>query len=402
MGAPISLVWGAFAGCHGADPPVGTGPAAEQGVVVGLRSLDGGLLADGRSYLGGTSPTVPDAAGFSYFLDRPPGRTPVSVELPGSAVAYASPEVGVGALAGAAIVPHPLELAEVADPHAPFDLQGDGFTVHVPADSVADRDDVLLDAPWTLGHDRIRADDRYGLPGDLLVVRNDVDVSRFVIDELIALRATTDPTTDAHLVEDAELDVTIDLDPGSPLLDPEAEAGTYVYSAGRTYWTVGGVTIDPVARTAAVTAHGFGWIALGREPERACVRGVLVDDRGHAVNGAEVTLVQDGTIGVDRVTTDNGAFCLPIDPGARADLRAFGAAPDRSAIYTWSGSTTGGGVGTCGSAACVDLGEVEAQVWADADQDRSWSGPGGDCDDDDPAVGPNPASGDGSYCGWDL
>src|SRR5688572_8326106 len=129
--APL-LLW--TLGCtRGADPRIG--PPAIQGLVVAHRSADGEAALDGRTMLGGDRPAEPDASGFVYYDDLPPGRMPVSWQLDGHAIAYAAPQVLPGASSAAAFAPHPLAAVDAVAGEA-VAVEGDGFRLEVPAGTV--------------------------------------------------------------------------------------------------------------------------------------------------------------------------------------------------------------------------------------------------------------------------
>lgn len=402
-GWPSALVAGWIVGCSGGDDEAPPPPPPEQGVVLGLRTPDGQPALDVEGNLGGGNRADPDASGFVYYVDVSPGRIQVSVSGDGYAIGHGAPDVRPGTLALATVVPLPLETETVEDPSQPHTVEGDGFTVEIPG-GVVQFDDLPAVGPWTVGKHRITEADRYSIPGDELGLVNDGDIRAIVIEEVIALRGWNE-LSDSFFPAEAKSRFTVDLPADSPLLAPNAKVGAYIYSGSRTFWTYAGTPeIDPDAKTATWEGTILGWWALAREvPEptdRSCVAGRVLDGLGGPLQGAEIRLYQEGVLGVDRISTDDGAFCLPIDVGASAEVRLVGVSPNRSALYTWSGTVTGGASpGACGSAACVDLGTITVESWGDVDADRSWAGPGGDCDDENPGVNPNPTLGDGTYCG---
>lgn len=395
--------WIAVGACAGDRSGTDAPLPVQQGVVIGHRTADGEPVLEGKSFLGGSRPTDPSTSGFVFYHDLPPGRLSVSHRLPGHAVGYASPEIVVGAASLASLVPRPIDATSIDDPQVEGEVAGDGFTVAIPPGALV-AEDLPLDGAYTFGADRVRAADRTGVPADLLAIRDDVDISRIVIDELLVVRATQGES-EVTLAEDAHLSVVVELDPGSPLLAPDAVAGLYQFSGSTTYWSYGGKPeIDAVAHTATFERGSLGWWAIGRErPEGgSCVRGSVVDENGDPLDGAEVTLTEPGTVGVDRVTTtDGGKFCLPI-AAESAPLTVVGVSGDETRLYRYSGTAARGPEAECGNPLCADLGALTLDVYPDEDGDGAWSGPGGDCDDSDPEVNPHPAFGDGSYCGSSL
>jgi hypothetical protein len=393
----------AIAACSGPkDGTLPPPPPTNQGVVLGLRTPEGAPDLAVWGNLGGGSRAYPDASGFVYYVDVTPGRIQVSVDGVGYAIGHGAPDVQPGGLSVATVVPLVLEQQPVTDPLGPVTVQGDGLRVEIPA-GVAEFDGQPAAGPWTIGHKRIREADRYSVPGDQLGLRNDTEVSQIVIDEIVVVRGWTE---DADVAFPAETPIvfTIDLPEGSPMLDPGAEVRTWLYSGSRTYWSYApSPLIDPAARTATFEVSSLGWWAIGREmpptPQRSCVTGQLLDQGGAGLVGAEVRLYQQGAVGVDRVSTVDGLFCLPIDPNASGELRIVGVDSTRENLFTYSATVTGGASPSACGPGCTNLGTVPAEVWPDGDGDRSWSGPGGDCDDVDPGVNPNPTLGDGSYCG---
>ncbi|MEQ1504599.1 MAG: hypothetical protein ABMB14_20335, partial [Myxococcota bacterium] len=390
--------------CKVPEVPDDTGALTVQGIVVAVRDPDGTPNLDIDVFLGGGDRASPDSAGVVYYVEVPPGRTPVVIERPGHTVGYGAPTVVPQALSLSSVIVAPFDgVVQVLDPAAAVTIEGDGLRVEIPADALVVRQEPAV-GPAELGWVSVDPADRGVIPGDLIGLTNDDDLAPIVIDRAFATRGIAGED-DLSFAEGTIAIATVDLPVDSILVDGSLPARVYQWSTSRAYWSdAGAAEIDPVERTATFSTYGLGWFAVGAvAPPRSCVRGTVLNDAGGGLDGAEVRLVQDGILGVDRTTTVSGAFCLPIDPGATAALHLVGADADRSTLYTWEGNVTGGSeVGDCASAACVDLGVLDVAPWEDADADRSWSGPGGDCDDADPDVNPNPTLGDGTFCGSPL
>lgn len=383
--------------CSGDDAATTeTGAVVQQGIVVSARDLAGERLLDAVVRLGGVSRADPDSSGLVYFLAVPPGRTPVWTELEGTSVAHGAPSVEPDQVSMARIVPLPLTWADLPEAADGGTGGGGGLQVEVPAG--------VLEAsgPWRFGHHRAAVTDALAVPGDHVGVKADDDLGPILIHEAFSLRATDDLGEDLAVVPDSRLPTELALPAGSPLRAPGAEVRLYQFSSGRAYWVYAGdatVDGDGIAR---FEIGGFGWFGLALEGvERSCVTGRVVDGSGLGLTGAEVRLVQDGLVAPDRVTTVDGGFCVSVDLGASATLSIAGFDATLEHLYTGELPVTGGATAAscAAAAACVELGTIAVDTWVDADQDRSFAGPGGDCDDADPAVSPNPASGDGSWCG---
>lgn len=399
----------ALVACSGPDDPT-DGPTRvdEQGVAVAVRTPEGGVPVTGedelRVSLGGANPTVPDAAGFAFFFEATPDRLPVSADAQGHAGAFAAPEVRPEGLSGVSLVTLDLPaVADVPDAATPGRLDGDGYHVDVPGGALG-IDDVPVAGPYVLQGHRVRSEaDRAGAPQVQIAIRNDVDLVPIVVHELVVVRAYQEGER-LRVVPDQKLAVTVEVDPGSPLLAPGATPVGWTLSSSVGYWAgVGELTVDEAAATISFEPGVVGWYALGLDnAERGCVTGRLVDPDGRGVDGVGIRSLEAGLLGVDGASALDGTFCVPVSPGAVAEVRGIGFAPDRSALYLWSDTVTGSAVAGCGDAACTDVGDVVMQAWRDADDDRYWDGPGGDCDDHDPEVNPTFAFGDASYCGGSL
>lgn len=393
-------------GCKAPELPTSTADVLpSQGIVLGLRDATGEPDLGGRAALGGGDLASPDASGFVYYVNVPPGRTPVRYVYDDVASAYGSPEVFPDALSAASFVPLGLDTVVVDDLDAPLSITGDGFTAEVPGGAWV-RDGALAAGPIHVGWRTISDADRPGVPSDGMGIASDDEVHPIVLDQILVTRAWNDEgDVLVDNLDGTDVDVTyvVDLPVGSPLLEPGLEVRVYVYGFVRTYWQyTTRPEIDATARTATFDAPGFGWIGLGRlAPPRSCVSGKLVDGSGAGISGAEVRLFDPGVMSAERASARDGTFCLPVTPGATTTLDALGVDPHRLTLYTAHQTVTGGDVATCGNG-CVDLGSIRADAWPDSDGDHAWAGPGGDCDDNDPDVNPNPALGDGSYCGEPL
>jgi len=374
--------------------------APNQGVVEMIRLLDGSPGTDAMSFLGEIVRADPDSAGMVYHLTEvPPGRVPLQAQLLGLSTAYAVADVAPDGVSAVLLMPLELNLIPVDDPWAPVTVDGDGFTVVIPG-GAAVIDEAEVQEPWTLGWRAVTAADRHGLPADLQVQISDDEVVPMHIVEGLALFGWTGDGR-AVSVPDPVMSVVFDLAPDSPLRTADAPV-LMRYSHGLTYWVRrGDLTVDLDAGTATLDGFGgLGWLGAGSLQPRGCIAGVVTDAASRPVGGATVSLLQDGIDGVDRVTARDGAFCLSMDPGAAGTLAGLGMTADRGALYTGSASVDGPmGLGSCAEATCASVGALVLETHADADADRYFSGPGGDCDDGDPDINPNLTFGDGRFCG---
>jgi hypothetical protein len=371
---------------------------AEQGVVIGLRTPEEQPVVDGRGQLGGGYKAVPDAQGFVYYLTVPPGRIPVSFELPGAAIGHGAPEVLPGHLSVWTTLPLPLVPTEIAA-EQPASAVLEDLSVEIPADS------AQVEGPWTLGLEIVDESSRPRVPGALSALLDDDELLPVQLDWMGVARGWDAEDEDVALDSELPAQVSLVLPEDSPWLSEPPDV--FLYSSSRTWWSaLGDAEVDVATRTLSFETPVLGWWALGafEEQPRSCVRGRAVDPEGAPVAGAEVRMYAAGTLGVDRTSTAaSGSFCLPLDPGVEAALELTGVASGRTALYTWKGSTQGSSeTATCASGPCVELGDLTVERWPDGDEDRAWSGPGGDCDDEAPEINPNPVLGDGSWCGAAL
>jgi hypothetical protein len=371
----------------------------EQGVVIGLRTPEAQPVVEGLGQLGGSYKALPDAQGFVYYLQVPPGRIPVSFELPGAAVGHGAPEVLPGHLSVWTTLPLPLVTTEIADATLAASAQRDTLRVEIPEGS------ARLDGPYSLGLEIVDESLRPRVPGALQVLLDDDELTPVRIDWMGVARAWDAEGDDVGLDDEAPARVTLELPEDSPWLTTPPLV--FTYSSSRTWWSsLGEALVDAEARTLSFEASALGWWALGEleEEPRACVRGRAVDPDGAPVAGTEVRMYAEGTLGVIRTSTQaSGTFCMPLAPSTPAVLELTGVSAGRLALYTGRSTTSGGPeLGTCESGPCVELGDLVLERWPDEDEDRAWSGPGGDCDDGDPGVNPNPVLGDGSWCGAAL
>jgi hypothetical protein len=398
------VLLGTLLGCHGIPSADDFAPDDdEQGIVVSLRTLDGELVEPSEVQLGGASVAVPDSAGFVYFFGVPPGRTPVSAAAPNDeGPTYGHANVAPTELVASRLVPLPLSWTDGADATLGVTLAEEGVSVDVPAGALG-LDGLPAIGAFRLGWGVPGAGDMATIPGDHLGQHDDVDVHPITLDTAFVVQAEDLDGEPLRLLDGTRLTVTVPLPVHSPLFTAD-EPRVYSWVHSRGYWVHAAYpVIDAVARTATFEAATFGWFGFGGDAgPLGCVVGRITDGAGTALTGLEVRLEQEGAAAPDRANTVNGSFCLVASPGTAATLSAVGYASDRSQLFTWSGEATVGDAGTCGGPACSDLGNVSADTWPDADEDRTFSGPGGDCDDHDRLVNPSSVFGDGSYCGGPL
>lgn len=379
-------------GCSGGGETTPTSSLPEyQGVVAISRWDDGTPMFDG-TVVAGSSQSDPDAAGQSYFLDLFPGRSPVTVRRADALVTTGVPDVVPDMISATVLDVKPLPAGESVDPTAGFTHAADGYSLEIPPSIVA-LDGVALTTPYDLVAFRVREADRPYLPGDQMGIRNDVEVAPIRLVEIVQQRGLAGED-DLTFTDGAQATVTLDLPADSPILaaDPTT-VRFYGWSTGRGYWSHGGVAaVDAGARTVSFESGGFGWFGIALDgTERPCVNGRAVAGDGTPVGGAEVRAFQEGLMGVDRVTAAaDGSFCLPLDDGATSSFRVVGFDNTRTRLFTGSGIASG------------PIGDIVLDTWEDADLDRAFDGPGGDCDDSDPNVGPSVGLADGSWCGEPL
>lgn len=382
-----------------------------EGLALALREADGQPESEATTYLGGTQPAHADGAGFIYYLDVTPGRVPVLVRRDGFASGYLGPLAQTGALVGGSVDLLPLNIFPVSDPEDSTTVSDGTITITVPPDAVETRDGPVAGA-WEIGMARAFDPEagptggprRWSVPSDLLVLHNDVEFQPAVFQHVTVGRGWQGDE-EVFLVDGATVHVTVALEDDSPLLAPSVVPALFTYSSGKAYWIEAAqVTVDRDAQIASFDAPSLGWWALGHVGfAQSCVRGRVADRFVSDLLGAQVALAEDGTIGVDRRTTTEEGFCMPIGAGARADLRILGFDVGRTALYTWTGEVTGGDPGSCDEpSSCVDLGLITPDVYEDEDGDLAYAGSGGDCNDADPSINPNRATGDGTYCGGSL
>ena len=385
--------------CRIPEPPPEIPEGAEQGAVVGLRSADGSPITSGVGQLGGGDNAAPDAQGFVFYLSLPPGPTQVAFELESAATAHGAPFVQPETLSIWTTVPLSLQGTPVSDPGAAQVLEADGVSVEIAPGIVGVRGEPLNE-PYTAGLRALQPGEGDSAPGNLTALLDDDEITPIDVEWVAASRAWDAGGEDVSLLPDARLIVTVDIPEGSGWeLDPPR---VFAYSPSQTRWQDRGAA-SLVEGEGQITfeASVFGWWALGRhDTAHACVTGRAVSG-GVPVDGAEARLYQEGAVAIDRASTEDGRFCLSGRAGLPFQIGLTGVGRSRSALLTGRVEGTAQGAASCGGA-CLDLGDIELSRWPDEDLDRAWSGPGGDCDDSDPDVNPNPTLGDGSWCGGSL
>ncbi len=363
-------------GCDGGGDPTTTVPLPElQGIVAVLRWLDDGSpVQEADATAGQSSPAHPDSGGGTYFFDLLPARLPLTAVADGGITTTTTPDVVPGAVSGThlAFLPRPL-----------------GLTVSDP--TVAVLDGEVVTEPYDLVIVEPTEAQRAAIPGDQLSLRNDVEVGQVRILHVVSVQALRREDL-LSVAQDVDVTLTFDLPASSPVWADPDNARVWRYSPSAGYW-VGGVRLqlDEATSTGTALVGSLGWIAIALEaPDRPCRQGRAVS-AGEPLGGVEIRAFQDGLFGVDRVTTlVDGTFCLPTDDGATTTFRALGFDNTRTAMYVGGGTSSGA------------IGDVQLEAFADDDQDRTFDGPGGDCDDSDPEVGPNPGLADGTWCGEPL
>ncbi len=404
-GTGAEVLLGTLLGCHGAPTPDETTDGDEQGFVAVLRDLYGQRVDPEDPpdvTLGGTSIAVPDAGGFVYFYGVAPGRTPVAATAPSNgATTYGHAQVAPVGLVTSRLVPLPLAWSDEPDATIGAPVEDDGIAIEIPPAALA-IDGVPAVGEWRLGWGVPGPDERETVPGDHLAQSGDVDVYPIDLHATLAVQAVEPDGDPLEMLEEQRFTVELAVPDGSPLLAGTSKVYTWAHS--RAYWVeTGPLAVDTEEKTVSFDAGSFGWFGLGeRAGELGCVTGRITDDAGVGVSGLEVRLEQDGAVAPDRTTTVNGTFCLVAAPDTHVTLDAAGVDADRSRMFTWKGEATASGPAACGSLSCTHVGTVVAETWPDADGDQVFSGPGGDCDDADPAINPSPSLGDGGYCGGPL
>lgn len=376
-----------LAACH--EPgttPTAPGPTVRQGIVAPVRGLDGSPLPLATVYAGSGTEAIPDASSTTYFFDLSPGRGPVHAELAGHPWAGLAPDVAVEGVVAADVRIGPEGEVFTGDGAAGGTFAFGGVTVEIPPGSTIDEAGAPLGVFTATAFVPGEAE-RATIPADQQLLSNDDQLGPMTLRHAWFFEVADAAGGRADVAPEALVTVTVALPPGDPLFDAdEVRAAAYSRSVG--WWTRGlEAVLDPVAGTATVDVRGFGWLALVEPTAPACVTGEVRGPRG-PVPGAELRLLRAGPFGVDRATADaSGRVCVP---AGDARWSALGYDDTLETLFTGSGQAT-----------IADGFVVEVEAWDDADGDRAFAGPGGDCDDDDPAVSPNPASGDGSWCGSD-
>lgn len=369
-------------GC--AEPPEVESPPL-QGVVAPLRTVDGAPLLDAEVRAGSGSPARPDAASTTYFFDLPPGRAPMIGVAEGHAFTLGVPRVLAAGLTATSLRFLAVDREEPCDGAAGVSVALDGATLSVAPGDLVDDDGAPIGACTVRGGRPTEAE-RAAIPGDQTLLANDDELVPVDLHEAFFVEIVGPDGDVASLAPETRATVTLALPDGHPLR-AVAEVRAATFSRSKGYWSGSGdVSVDAASGVATFTAGSFGWYGLGLDvPERGCVPG-RVRAGGAPAPGTDLVLLRPGLAGVDRVTTDErGAFCVPGD--------------GRGA---WSALAYGGDLTTMWTAAGTDLspgGTLTLEGWDDADGDRAFAGPGGDCDDADPAVAPDPVTGDGSFCG---
>jgi hypothetical protein len=381
------VTWLALAGCSGqeGDPPAPP-DVALQGVVAAVRTLDGAPVPDAAVEAGTGDDARPDSASTTYFYDLAPGRAPIVGRAPGRPWAATAPQVEPEGLAAT-----DLRFAPSGDPVAGDAAAGGTFRfgdvgIEVPAGSLVTPDGAPAGAFTAVAYAATPAE-RAAIPADQQLLANDDQLVEMELRRAWFFEPVSEAGERLSLVEGVRARVTVNVAAADPLLDGTARGSSFSRSNG--WWTAGTpVEVDPSAGTVSITVASLGWGAVVDEvPGRGCVVGTVLA-AGSPVAGAELRLLRDGTLGVDRATSDaDGRVCVPAGAG-----RWSGLAYDPA--LRWMAAASGEGEWADGFV-------VELERWEDADEDRAFAGPGGDCDDGDPAISPNPTSGDGSWCGSD-
>jgi hypothetical protein len=378
-----------LAACEGTGPGDGDAPLPEQGVVALVRTLAGDRLLDAGVEAGGGADADPDFQSTTYFYGLSPGRAPIFGDALGFAGAYTAPEIQPEGLTAT-----DLRFAPTGDRVA---IEGSGEATLTGGLTMQFGEGVLAladDPTAALGRVEftglvVTERERAAVPADQQLLANDDQVTPMQIGAAFFVQASDPLGQEVAFVEEQRAAVSLTLPAGDPLFD----AGTVrvaAWSRNRTYWVAADTaTLDPVARTASFEVGIFGWFALVVELDaRPCVDGELRAG-GAPLAGAELRVARPGGLGLDRVTSDeDGRVCVPV--GGPGSWSALGYDAALQAMYTGSGSEDF----AAGFVLALD-------TWADDDGDLAFAGPGGDCDDADPAVSPNVANGDGSWCGSD-
>jgi hypothetical protein len=320
-----------------------------------------------------------------------PSRIAVVVFPEGGIWGATTPEIVPGAVSATHLLFTPRPTGEtVPDPSVRVELSGDRFELSIPPAAMTFEGTAVTE-PFDLVLLEPTPEQRALIPGDQLSLRNDTDVVPIRIFEVVNVQALRRDDI-LSVADDLRVTMTFDLPADSPLFADPDNAKVWRYSASSGFW-VGGTKLylDEATHTGTAEVSGLGWIAVSLEaPDRPCLTGRAVAG-GSPAAGVEIRAFQEGLMGVDRVTSlADGTFCLPTDDGATTSFRALGFDNTRTAMYTGGGTATG------------PIGDVPLDTLADEDQDRTFSGAGGDCDDTDAAVGPNSGLADGTWCGEPL
>jgi hypothetical protein len=361
-----------------------------QGIVATVRTLTGEPFLAAGVVAGGGNDAEPDSQSTTYFYDLAPGRAAVVATAEGHAWAAGVPRIAPDSLTATDLRPIPVDEELVTDGAAGGHLVFGAVDLTLPAGGLVDDEGAAVTGPVTWRVLEGRAGQREGLPGDRQLLSND-DVLTYVdVFSVFFVEGTTEAGLGVQLADGVTAPVTVALPAGSGAFEART-VRTAAFSRSRAYWSsTGAGEVDAGAGTFAGDVLVFGWTAVMAEAAvDSCVVGTIAGGTGPVV-GAEVRVAREGELTLDRASSDDrGEVCLA--GGGEIVWSVLGYAPDLSAMYTGSGTAT---IDAAGFVLAVD-------TWPDADGDKAFAGPGGDCDDADPSISPNPDSGDGSWCGSD-
>jgi hypothetical protein len=393
----VVFILGLAAGCT--DP--GEVPVAvpRMGIVASVRTVDGRpsdavVLPDASVVAGSGDDAEVDSQSLAYFFELTPGRAPVFGLAAGHAQPGAAPQIQSAGLSACDLRFTEVTSIPLADgiPFAdgPTGLPMGGLLSVRPDQLVVeDEPDVALEGvsfDWRWVDPALRT----AIPGDQQFLRNDDQVSAMETGAAFYLYPTDAEGRRVQFAEEERASVTVVLPAGDPLFSNPEPVFLASWSRGRAFWgSSGAVVFDEAAGTATFDITTFGWFALAVEvPEQTCVPG-KVQSEGKPLSGVEVRSLRSGTLGVDRVTSDEaGSVCVPV--GGSAAWSALGFDATLESMYTGSGQLD------FATGFVLDL-----DRWQDEDGDSAFEGPGGDCDDSDVTIAPNLFEGDGSWCGGD-
>lgn len=379
-------------------------PQPITGITLQLLDSEGKPAIGSSTSVGGQHKSQPDASGMVLMRETPLGLLVPSASWEGHAPTYARVDVQVGQLSMVRFQFLPLTTVGVSDPSAPVVLSDAGVTV------TAEPGDIELNGappvdPYDFQFRVVGEDERRAVPGSDEVLRGDADVRPMHMARTWFVRPwpPADATRDEFEFRLAgELSVAIDAGPGSGFEGDLEGWGLYVFDNSQGFWRfMSPLEADATGTLLEGEAPLMGWTAVGREDVvTGCATAKVTYDGGVPLTGTSVVLLEDGVAGVRRVESLVGELCMQARGPGTATALVMGFEPTRERLMAAAMPMTLDGLGTCGpSDDCASLGDLFLTVYEDADDDGSWGGPGGDCDDDDPSVNPSIAFGDGSWCG---